>query len=98
LWCACSDSTFTKYTKEEAYFYFVIQISAPLTSVTSTQFSSTYTFNVGFGGTILFPTFTTVPSPTGYTKSKFGLIVDDTILSSSGTTASSLSWLAFDTT
>jgi hypothetical protein len=39
-----------------------------LTSVTSTQFSSTYTFYVGVGGSIAFPTFTTVPSSTIYSK------------------------------
>jgi hypothetical protein len=51
-----------------ANFAFQIQTASALTSVTSTQFSSTYTFNVGVGGTIPFPTFTTVPSPTSYTK------------------------------
>ena len=47
---------------------------------------------------ISFPTFTTVPSPTTYFKTKFGLLVDGTALSTSGTTVSSLSWLAYDTT
>ena len=35
-------------------------------SVTSTKFSTSYTFYVGVGGTIPFPTFTTVPTPTPY--------------------------------
>jgi hypothetical protein len=80
-----------------AYFYFQIQTPVPATSITSTEFSSSYTFLVGVGGTISYPTFTTFPSPTGYSKSEFGLIVDAVTLSSNGTTVSSLSWLTYDT-
>jgi hypothetical protein len=62
LWCACTGSSYSRYTYGYAYFYFCIP--QPLTSVTSTQFSLTYTFYVGVYGTIDFPTFTTAPSPT----------------------------------
>ncbi len=46
------------------YDWFNFLIKQPLYSVTSTQFNETYTFTVGFDGTIPYPTFTTVPSPT----------------------------------
>ena len=39
LWCACTDSTYTRYSSNFAYYYFQIQPPPPLTSVTSTQFS-----------------------------------------------------------
>jgi hypothetical protein len=97
LWCACTGTTYTQYSYTSAEFFFQI-LPSSLTSVTSTEFSSTYTFNVGVGGMISFPTFTTVPSQTTYLKTKFGLLVDGTALSTSGTTVSSLSWLAYDTT
>ncbi len=45
LWCACTGSSYSRYTYKYAYFYF--QIKTGLTSVTSTQFSSTYTVYVG---------------------------------------------------
>ncbi len=98
LWCACTGPSFINiYYCAVPDLYF--QIKAPLTSVTSTQFSSTYTFYVVGGGTILFPTFTTIPSPTTYTASKFNLIVDESTLSSLGiATGSTLSWLTYDST
>jgi hypothetical protein len=99
LWCACSGSAYTDtYYEKTATFYFQIQKPPPLTSVTSTQFSSSYTFYVGAGGTIPFPTFTTVPSPTPYSALQFNLHVDGTTLCSNGITVSSLSWLTYDTT
>jgi hypothetical protein len=98
LWCTCTGSTFQPYDWTYPELYFQIQTAAPLTSVTSTQFSTTYTFLVGVGGTITYPTFTTVPSPTVYSKSEFGLIVDGITLSSNGTTVSSHPWLTYNTT
>jgi hypothetical protein len=42
LWCNCIESTYTKYGSTGAYFYF--QIKTALTSVTSTNLDSSYTF------------------------------------------------------
>jgi hypothetical protein len=55
-----------------------------------------YTFYVGGGSTIPFPYFTTDPTVTPYSASKFNLIVDGITLCSSGITVSSLSWLVYD--
>jgi hypothetical protein len=41
LWCACTGTTYTRYSGTSSSFYFCIP--QPLTSVTSTQFSLTYT-------------------------------------------------------
>ncbi len=92
LWCACTDSTYT-YQSSNIEAEFCFQIKSALISVTTEQFSSTYTFYLGNHDHIYFPTFTTVPSSTGDSYSKVGLIVDGITLSSSGTEVSTLPWI-----
>ena len=77
LWCACSSSTYSRYDYEYAYLYFQIK-TKPLTSVTTAQFASTYTFYVEYYGYIYYPSFTTVPSSTGDWYKKISLTVNGT--------------------